>query len=147
MTRFIIHEGLPYSYVDGKTYSVRWDEKGFTVGAEVDLTSAPPETFEMDWPEISILAKCRNLDSIGIDGEAETEEITEILDSDNIDADDIVDTDEAESKKGEVEAIQELEKMTVAELKQFASDNNIEIQAKNKAELIEEIKIALKAVI
>lgn len=118
MNRFIIHEGLPYSYVDGKTYAVRWDDKGFTVGAEVDLTSAPPETFDEDWPEISILAKCRDLDSI-------------------------------KEHEGMVEAIktEDFERMTVAELKQFASDNSIEIKAKNKAELIEEIKIALKAVI
>lgn len=73
MNRFIIHEGLPYLYADGKTYAVRWDDNGFTVGAEVDLASAPTETFEQDWPEVSILAKCETLDSIGTDGEAETD--------------------------------------------------------------------------
>ena len=62
MNRFVIVEGLPYLYSNGKTYAVRWDEEGFTVGAEVSLASAPRETFA----EISILAKCAgHLDSIG----------------------------------------------------------------------------------
>lgn len=62
MNRFIIVDGLPYLYVKGKANSVRWDEKGFTVGAEVELTSAPSVTY----PEVSIMAKCAgNLDSIG----------------------------------------------------------------------------------
>lgn len=62
MNKFIIVDGLPYLYANGKTYSVRWDEKGFTVGAEVELASVPSETFS----ELSILAKCAgNLDSIG----------------------------------------------------------------------------------
>ena len=39
MNRFVIVDGLPYLYADGKTYAVRWDEKGFTVGAEVNLAS------------------------------------------------------------------------------------------------------------
>lgn len=62
MNKFIIVDGLPYLYANGKTYSVRWDEKGFTVGTEVKLASVPSETFS----ELSILAKfAGNLDSIG----------------------------------------------------------------------------------
>ena len=54
MNRFIIVDGLPYLYADGKAFAVRWDEKGFTVGAEVELASVPAYTYS----EISILAKC-----------------------------------------------------------------------------------------
>lgn len=61
MNRFIIVDGLPYLYADGKAYAVRWDEKGFTVGAEVKA-SAPDVTYS----ELSIMAKCAGkLDSIG----------------------------------------------------------------------------------
>ena len=62
MNRFIISNGLPYLLADGKTYAVRWDEKGFTVGAEVKLASVPDVTYT----ELSILAQCAgHLDSIG----------------------------------------------------------------------------------
>ena len=61
MNRFIIVDGLPYLYAAGKAYAVRWDSKGFTVGAEVKLKSAPSVTYS----ELSIKAKCKNLDSIG----------------------------------------------------------------------------------
>ena len=61
MNRFVIVDGLPYLYANGKTYAVRWNEKGFTVGAEVKLASVPTETF----CELSIKAKCKVLDSIG----------------------------------------------------------------------------------
>lgn len=62
MNRFVIVDGLPFLLAHGKTYAVRWDEKGFTVGAEVKLASVPAVTFS----EISILAKCAGkLDSIG----------------------------------------------------------------------------------
>ena len=61
MNRFIIVNGLPFLYANGKAYKVRWDDKGFTVGAEVKLVSVPTVTYS----ELSIKAKCRNLDSIG----------------------------------------------------------------------------------
>lgn len=62
MNRFVIADGLPYLFADGKTYAVRWDENGFTVGAEVKLTSVPTYTYS----ETSVRAKCANsLDSIG----------------------------------------------------------------------------------
>ena len=64
MNRFIIVEGLPYLFADGKTYAVRWDDKGFTVGAEVKSASVPGVTYS----ELSIMAKCAGrLDSIGAD--------------------------------------------------------------------------------
>lgn len=62
MNRFIIVDGQPYLYADGKAYAVRWDEKGFTVGAEVKMASVPSVTYS----ELSIKAKCAgSLDSIG----------------------------------------------------------------------------------
>lgn len=62
MNRFVIVDGLPYLSADGKTYAVRWDKNGFTVGTEVELTSVPAVTYS----ELSIKAKCaRHLDSIG----------------------------------------------------------------------------------
>lgn len=60
MTRFIIHNDLPYLYDKGITYAVRWDEKGFTVGKRVKL-SLPREV--ITYSEISIFAKCKELDS------------------------------------------------------------------------------------
>ncbi len=62
MNRFIIHNGLPYLYDKGNVYAVRWDEKGFTVGKKVKL-KLPAEA--ITYSEISIKAKCKNLDSIG----------------------------------------------------------------------------------
>lgn len=61
MNRFVIVDGLPFLLADGKTYAVRWDEKGFTVGAEVKLPSVPSVTHS----ELSIKAQCAgHLDSI-----------------------------------------------------------------------------------
>lgn len=65
MNRFVIVDGLPYLYADGRTYTVRWDEKGFTVGAEVKHSSVPTETF----CELSVKAKCPLLDSISTQAE------------------------------------------------------------------------------
>ena len=62
MSRFVIANGLPYLLAHGKTYAVRWDDKGFTVGMEVKLASIPSVTHG----ELAIKAKCAgNLDSIG----------------------------------------------------------------------------------
>lgn len=62
MNRFVIVGGFPYLWAGGKTYAVRWDEKGFTVGSDVKLSSVPTITYS----ELSIKAKCQNrLDSIG----------------------------------------------------------------------------------
>lgn len=69
MNRFIIENGLPYLYADGKAYAVRWDSAGFTVGAEVKLKSVPARTHS----ELAIMAKCANLDSIGAAEEQEPE--------------------------------------------------------------------------
>ncbi len=73
MNRFIIIDGLPYLYADGKAYAVRWDSAGFTVGAEVKLKSAPAVIYT----ELSIKAQCaNNLDSIGAEPKAATKKKT-----------------------------------------------------------------------
>lgn len=62
MNRFVIVDSLPYLFANGKTFAVRWDEEGFTVGAEVELASVPSVTHS----ELAVKAKCGdNLDSIG----------------------------------------------------------------------------------
>lgn len=119
MNRFIIVDGLPYLFADGKAFACRWDDKGFTVGAEVNLTAAPDWTYS----ELSILAKCAgNLDSINPAETGETE----------------ADDSNQPAETGETEA---LEKLTVAELKTIAADAGIEVKARSsKAEIIAAIK-------
>ena len=58
--RFVIVDGLPYLYVDGTTYSCRFDEKGLTIGAEVKLASVPDHRLT----EREVFAKCLVLNSI-----------------------------------------------------------------------------------
>lgn len=131
MNRFIIVDGLPYLYADGNAYAVRWDEKGFTVGAEVELTEAPAVTYS----ELSILAQCHeNLNSIDIaepdnqDGQPEGGEQKEQAEQDG------------QPEGGETDT---LEAMTVAELKAYAEENGIDLgKAKKKAAIIEAIKAA-----
>ena len=62
MNRFVIVDNLPYLFANGKTFAVRWDAEGFTVGAEVKLASVPSVTHS----DISVKAKCPILDSISI---------------------------------------------------------------------------------
>lgn len=101
MNRFVIIDGLPFLYANGKIYSVRWDDAGFTVGAEVEKASVPDRTYS----ELSVKAKCSILDSIG---------------------------------KSEAEPIEE---MTVAELKEYASQNGIDLDgARTKAAILEIIR-------
>ena len=61
MNRFVIVDELPYLFANGKTFAVRWDEEGFTVGTEVKLASVPSITHG----ERAVKAKCQILDSIG----------------------------------------------------------------------------------
>lgn len=61
MNRFVIVGGLPYLIDKGKTFSCRWNDEGFTVGAEVELASVPDEIHGED----SVFALCSCLDSIG----------------------------------------------------------------------------------
>ena len=61
MNRFVIVDGLPYLYANGKTYKVRWDDAGFSVGDEVKLKLKKSQPA---YSELEIKAKCVNLDSI-----------------------------------------------------------------------------------
>lgn len=61
MNRYVIIDGLPYLYDKGKAIAVRFDEKGLTIGKEVKFKSVPAVTVS----ELSVKAKCKNLDSIG----------------------------------------------------------------------------------
>ena len=106
MNKFVIVDGLPYLFANGKTYAVRWDEAGFTVGAEVELASVPGRTYS----ELSIKAKCaNNLDSIGA--------IQEDQNGTNFN------------------------EMTVAELKDFAKEHDIDLNgARSNDAIIEAIQ-------
>lgn len=120
MNRFVIIDGLPFLYANGKTYSVRWDEAGFTVGAEVEKASVPDRTYS----ELSVKAKCSILDSIGKPEEEQTEE------------------EQTEEEQPEEEQTEEpIEEMTVAELKEYASQNGIDLDGvRNKAAILEIIQ-------
>lgn len=75
MNRFIIVDGLPYLFAGGKTYAVRWDEKGFTVGAEVNLASVPSSP--VTYSDLSIKAKCAgHLNSIDVQEQPDLESMT-----------------------------------------------------------------------
>ena len=128
MNRFIIDNGLPFLYANGKAYRVRWNEKGFTVGAEVELASVPSVTYS----ELSIKAKCgKNLDSIGnIELATEQQEAPQ-------------DTVPDEEVTEQQEAPQELDNMTLAKLKEYANDMGIKLNgARTKAEIIKAITAA-----
>ena len=136
MNRFIIVDGLPYLYVHGKVFAVRWDEKGFTVGAEVEMASVPEVTF----PELSIKAKCADLDSIKgaepvteDDSEVETEEVEEAEES----GAEPVTEDDSEVEKP-------LSEMSLEELKGYAKAHGIKLgSARTKDAIIETIADAL----
>ena len=124
MTRFIIVDGLPFLYANGKAYRVRWDENGFTVGAEVELASVPSVTY----PELSIKAKCAKLDSI-----ADTEQDTEPATEQQQEAEQ--DTEPATEQQ------QSLDDMSLAELKEYAKAHDIKLNgARTKDAIIEAIK-------
>lgn len=115
MNRFIIVDGLPYLAANGKAYKVRWDETGFTVGAEVAMASVPNGIYT----EREIKAKCAVLDSIG--------EVTVE------DAQTEPDTDE----DAQTEPESPFSEMTVPELKALAEEKGIDLgDAKKKADII-----------
>ena len=116
MNRYVIVDGLPYLLANGKTYSVRWDENGRTVGAEVMLASVPARTFS----ELSVHAKCADhLDSISAPGATQ---------------------DKAENE----EQKDNLDEMSVAKLKAFAEERGIDLgNAKKKADILKAMKAVL----
>ena len=133
MNRFIIVDGLPYLYADGKAYAVRWDEKGFTVGAEVELASVPAYTYS----EISILAKCHeclnSIDPIEPENQGNDTDTQGQNDTDN---------KQAENQEENTEP-PALEEMTVAKLKDYAAEKGIDLgKATKKADIIAAINAA-----
>ena len=138
MNRFVIVDGLPYLLANGKTYSVRWDENGFTVGAEVELTSVPTRTYS----QLSVLAKCAgHLDSISAP-EATQEQ------ADQVNMEDTTEDTEPEPENTEdteqdeqPEEPSALDKMSVKELKVYADTFGIDIDGlTKKADILKAIK-------
>lgn len=130
MNRFVIVDGLPYLLANGKTYSVRWDENGFTVGAEVELASVPTRTYS----QLSVLAKCAgHLDSISAP-EATQEQADQVNQQENTE-----DTEpEQDEQPGEPSA---LDKMSVKELRVYADTFGINIDGlTKKADILKAIK-------
>ena len=149
MNRFIIVDGLPYLYAEGKAYCVRWDSVGFTVGEEIELKSTPARIYN----ELSIKAQCASrLDSIGADPEDAPE--TPAAEENPEDApetpaaeenpEDAPETPAAEQEEPKQEE-KSLDDMTIPELKQYANDHGIDIGSeRKKAVIIEVIKNAEK---
>lgn len=125
MNRFVIVDGLPYLLAHGKTYAVRWDDKGFTVGMEVKLASIPSVTHG----ELAIKAKCAGrLDSIAQQTTPDKQEQED---------------QEPETPANEAQANQELDEqfnldgMTVKQLKEYAKEHGIDLgDATKKLDII-----------
>lgn len=124
MNKFVIVDGLPFLLAHGKTFAVRLNEVGFTVGPEVELASVPAVTYS----EVSIRAKCAgHLDSIG-QQEAEPEQPQE--------------SQEPQQEPEQPQA-EPLDEMTVPELKAYAEARGIDLgEAKKKADILAAIKTA-----
>lgn len=123
MNRFVIVDGLPFLLANGKTYAVRWDYKGFTVGAEVKLASVPNVTHS----DIAVKAKCsKRLDSISAYQNEQQQE-----------------QEDHEDQEQQQEPEIDFSDMTVAEMKEYAKANGIDLgDAKKKADILEAIKNA-----
>ena len=145
MNKFVIVDGLPYLYAGGKAYAVRWDENGFTVGAEVELASVPAVTYS----ELSIKAKCHScLNSIDVpepqqDGQEDQQAEQQPEQQEEGGQDDSQQEDEPQQDGQEDQQAEPLEKMTVAQLKAYAAEKGIDLNgATKKADIIEAIKAA-----
>lgn len=134
MNRFVIVDGLPYLLANGKTFSVRWDENGFTVGAEVELASVPTRTYS----QLSVLAKCAgHLDSISAP-EATQEKADQVNQQENTEDT----TEDIEPEQDEQpEEPSALDKMSVKELRVYADTFGIDIDGlTKKADILKAIK-------
>ena len=152
MNKFIIVDGLPYLLANGKVYCVRWDESGFTVGAEVEMASVPGRTYS----ELSIKAKCAGrLDSISVKQPEQEDDNAEDENAEDQQSDESGNAEDDEQKQPEQEdepeaaetAEEETEKaiedMTLAELKEYAEQHNIKLgSARTKGAIIELINAA-----
>lgn len=146
MNKYVLVDGKPYLWADGRAYAVRKNKDGFKVGNAVELPEIPTRTYS----ELSINAKFADgFDSIGEDtvdtpDEADTfnavsENVAGVAgdaDADNIvivrDGPDLVIPDEA--------AVFAPDEMTVAELKDYALEHGIELNgATVRADIINAI--------
>lgn len=119
--RYVFADGLPYLLHNGKTYAIRFEPIGYTVGAEVKLASVPSVTYS----ELSMRAKFPHaLDSIGKQEQpVETEQ---------------------EEEPSQEQPVDKLEEMTLNQLKAFAEDTGIKLgNARKKADIIKAIKDVL----
>lgn len=133
MNKYVLVEGKPYLWADGRAYAVRRNKDGFKVGNAVELPEIPTRTYS----EMSINAKFRDgFDSIGEDavltpdeadtfnavpenviggtGDAEAEDIVIVRDGP-----DLIIPNEA--------ALFTPDEMTVAELKEYAAEHGINL--------------------
>ena len=140
MNRFIIINGLPYLYANGKAYSCRFDEKGFTLGAEVELTSVPNRTFS----ELSIKAKCAgHLDSIGEQVDSDEEQPETPVQESVPEAEDVEQKTPGADEEQPETPVQDFESMKLEALKKYASDKGIALNgARTKPAIIDAIKAA-----
>lgn len=141
MNKFVIVGGLPYLFANGKTYAVRWDEQGFTVGMEVEMASIPSSP--VTYSELSILAKCAGrLNSIDVpkpdpDGQGEPEQPEKNQEPDKDDQGEPEQPEENLDK----EDMPDIESMTVAQLKETADRLGIDLgNSKKKAEILAVLK-------
>lgn len=110
MNRFVIVNGLPYLYANNSAFAVRWDKAGFTVGDAVDVPVIPYPVYS----EREVKAKCAVLDSIGAIQ---------------------VNQDNQEGNENTT-----FDEMTLAELKDYAKENGINLNgARTKDSIIEAI--------
>ena len=141
---FIIIDGLPYLYAEGKAFKCRFDEKGFTPSQEeVEITEEPAAVYS----ELEIKAQCQCLDSIGGAAEEqaeEPEEISEDAAEEQAEEPEEISEDAAEEQAEEPEeAADPLAEMTLNELKEYAKQHDIELgSARNKADIIAKITAA-----
>ena len=138
MNKFIIVDGLPFLLAHGKTFAVRLNEVGFTVGPEVELASVPAVAYS----EVSIRAKCAgHLDSIA-QQEAEPEQPQEGQEPQQ----EPEQPQEGQEPQQEPEQPQgdDLDEMNVAELKAYAEAHGIDLgeAKKKKADILAAIKSA-----
>ena len=143
MNRFVIVDGLPYLLSHGKTFAVRWDDKGFTVGMEVNLASIPSVTHS----ELAIKAKCAGrLNSIDVQEPEKQEQEdqkpeTPANDEQEDQKPEAPANDEQEDQKPEAPAEIDLEGMTVKALKEYAAEHGIDLgDATKKADILAAIK-------
>lgn len=137
MNRFIIVDGKPYLFSNNTAFAVRWDEKGFTVGGKVDIDLPPVRPLS----EREVKAKCVVLDSIGDEMTVAEEETPAVEESTE---------QEVTEETTETEVTEEtepLDEMTVAELRAYAKENDIDLNgATLKADIFAAIKAAEQAV-